>query len=64
MRTIQYIEKLNLADLDRNYVSLLKRQLQESFYHTSSRELDSEGNGLKDRIGKQLDRVTDFLMGN
>lgn len=64
MYTLDQIETLNLANTDRQLVSQLKRQLQDSFYYTSSKEVDSNGSSLKDRIGNQLTRYTDFLMDN
>ena len=63
MFTIQEIEKLDLTTLSKLELGKLKRDLTQSFYYTSSKKLTTDGRVLKDVIGNELDRVTDFIMG-
>lgn len=62
-RNIAEIEKLNLASMDRRDVMQLKLDLHFAYFHTS---LDdgklSDGRHVKDAMGMQYTRVTDFLM--
>ncbi len=62
MRTIQDIEQMDLTKVDRKIVSQVKRDLHDSFYHTRLSERTSDGRVLKDVIGEQLTRFTDFFM--
>jgi hypothetical protein len=58
LTTIQDIESADLSTLSREDLSLLKRHLNLSFYHTTTSDRASDGRRLKELFAQQEERVT------
>lgn len=61
-KTIQEIEVLDLSSLSRPQLRELKNDLNIAFYHTSHKDLSTDGRKLKELLGKEHTRVTDYIM--